>query len=93
MSDCVVWERPLVGVTEVCANGTDGVDVGVTAAAVRGVLDAGGDGTDAGVADEGVADEGVDAVIAGLVELGRGAQASSSNPLEAVAGATLVFEG
>jgi len=88
MSDCVVWERPLVGVTEVCANGTDGVDVGVTAAAVRGVLDAGGDGTDAGVADEGV-----DAVIAGLVELGRGAQASSSNPLEAVAGATLVFEG
>jgi len=88
MSDCVVWERPLVGVTEVCANGTDGVDVGVTAAAVRGALDAGGDGTDAGVADEGV-----DAVIAGLVELGRGAQASSSNPLEAVAGATLVFEG
>jgi len=77
-----------VGVTEVCANGTDGVDVGVTAAAVRGALDAGGDGTDAGVADEGV-----DAVIAGLVELGRGAQASSSNPLEAVAGATLVFEG
>jgi len=90
MSDWVVWEKPFVGVTEVCANGTDGDDVGtgVTAAAVRGVLDAGGDGTDAGAADEAV-----DAVIAGLVELGRGAQASSSNPLEAVAGAALVFEG
>jgi len=87
MSDCVVWE---VGVPEVCANDTDGVDVGtgVTAAAMRGVLDTGGDGADAGVADEAMV-----AVIAGLVELGRGAQASSSNPLEAAAGATLVFEG
>jgi len=93
MSDCVVWARPLVGVPDVGAGGTDGTGVGagaVAVAAVGGVLDTGGDGTETGA---GVADEAAIVVIVGLVELGRGAQASSSNPLEATTGAELVFVG